>query len=133
MQISAQTTVQQVFDQFANQFQYLRLEFYHQPHGNEEGSPAEDQISHKTTLGTINPSLQDQTFVVDGAMTVAAFESMMREKFNLNVQVFRKSAEVWLQTTATDHWSLDKQNNNGGGFESVDDIEAVDITDFDVE
>jgi hypothetical protein len=31
----------------------------------------------------------------------------------LYVQVFRKSGKVWLETTATDNWSLYKQNEEG--------------------
>ncbi len=132
MQISAKTTVQEVFDQFASQFQFLRLEFYQKAHESEHGSPAADQISHNTLLGRLNPQLEDQTFVVDGSMSVAEFENLMRDKYRLHVQIFRKSSELWLQTTATDHWSLDKQNSKGEGFDAVDDIEPIDITDFDV-
>ncbi len=133
MQISAQTTVQEVFDQFASQFQFLRLEFYQKAHDSEQGSPATDQISHKTLLGHLNADIGKQTLEIDGSMSVAAFENMMRDQYRLHVQVFRKSAELWLQTTATDHWSLDKQNSKGQGFEAVDDIEPIDITDFDVD
>jgi hypothetical protein len=133
MKISSQTTIQQVFNQFAEQFSHLRLEFYQTAHGNEEGSRQEDQISHATSLGTINPHLEEQVFQVDGNMTVSEFENMMRDKYKLNVQVFRKSADVWLQTTATDHWSLDKQNSKGQVADETDNIEPIDITDFDVE
>jgi hypothetical protein len=31
----------------------------------------------------------------------------------LSVQVFRKSGKNWLETTASDQWSLEKQNAKG--------------------
>ena len=32
------------------------------------------------------------------------------EKLGINIQLFRKSGNVWLQTTTTDHWSIAQQN-----------------------
>ena len=40
-------------------------------------------------------------------------ESDFRDLFNLNIQIFRKSKDLWLQTSATDDWSLEKQNSKG--------------------
>ena len=37
-----------------------------------------------------------------------------KEIYDLNVQVFRRSGNIWLQTTATDHLSLSAQNEKGG-------------------
>jgi hypothetical protein len=46
-------------------------------------------------------------------MKVGAFEQLFHESFGLNVQVFRKSYGKWLQTWATDVWSLKEQNQRG--------------------
>lgn len=133
MKLSNSSTVQQIFDQFNAQFPYLRLEFYKHEHKSNEGSKSFDQVSHQTKLSQLNPALAETTFSIDPAMSVSDLEKMMRDVYHLNVQVFRKSADIWLQTTATDHWSLEKQN--GKGHRSTDDydIQPIDITDFDVE
>ncbi|MBK8670695.1 MAG: hypothetical protein IPN89_15090 [Saprospiraceae bacterium] len=109
------------------------MEFYKNIHGASEGSPMAEQISHSTLLIDINPDLKETEFIIDGDKTVADFEKMMKDKFKLNVQVFRKSSEIWLQTTATDHWSLNKQNGKGQRSLIDYEIEPVDITDFDVD
>jgi len=70
---------------------------------------------------------------ITGEMTVAEFEKMMKDTLKLNVQVFRKSAKIWLQTTSTDHWSLEKQNGKGERSTTDYNIEPLDITDFDVD
>ena len=57
----------------------------------------------------------------------------MKEKYSLNIQVFRKSADIWLQTSATDHWTLEKQNGKGQRSTLEYDIPPIDITDFDLE
>ena len=43
-------------------------------------------------------------------MKVAELENDFSGQFGLQVQVFRKSGEVWLQTTKTDNWTLIEQN-----------------------
>lgn len=43
-------------------------------------------------------------------MTVSELEQHFADVYGLSVQVFRKSGEVWLETTTTDNWSLEKQN-----------------------
>ena len=133
MKLNRLSTIQNIFDQFNDQFEFLRLEFYKNIHGASEGSPMAEQISHSTLLIDINPDLKETEFIIDGDKTVADFEKMMRDKFKLNVQVFRKSSEIWLQTTATDHWSLNKQNGKGQRSLIDYEIEPVDITDFDVD
>lgn len=133
MKLSNQSTVQEIFDQFSAQFSYLRLEFYKREHLSNEGSKSFDQVSHHTTLGQLNPTLTETTFLIDPTMTVSEFEKMMSDIYQLNVQVFRKSADIWLQTTATDHWSLEKQNGKGHRSTEDYDIQPIDITDFDVE
>ncbi len=133
MKITKTTTIQEIFDQFNTVFPYLKLEFYSKNHAQNEGSSADSLINHQTMVGTINPKLEDADFDLDGEKTVTEFEKMMKNLFNLNIQVFRKSSDLWLQTTSTDHWTLNKQN--GKGQRSIVDynIEPVDITDFDVD
>jgi hypothetical protein len=133
MTISANTRVQDVFNQFNQLFPFLRLEFYKTPHQDNEGSEIRDQISHETLLGSLNPKLVDKSFVVNPEMTVAEFEKMMSDEFGLNVQVFRKSAGIWLQTTATDGWSLEKQNGKGERSTKDYDIKPVEMKDLDLE
>lgn len=41
-------------------------------------------------------------FNFDGTMTVYRFEKLFLERFGLIVQVFRKSANLWLVTAGTD-------------------------------
>jgi hypothetical protein len=40
---------------------------------------------------------------------VQQVEDKFKNELNLNVQIFRKSGDVWLQTTSTDEWTLLEQ------------------------
>ncbi|MBP6239007.1 MAG: hypothetical protein KA270_21070 [Saprospiraceae bacterium] len=133
IKISKTSTLQRILDQFNALFPYLKLEFYKEHHKPNEGSEADDQLAHDTELWTIQPDLAEIDVNITGEMTVAEFEKMMKDTLKLNVQVFRKSAKIWLQTTSTDHWSLEKQNGKGERSTTDYNIEPLDITDFDVD
>ena len=34
-------------------------------------------------------------------------EVVFEDVFGLHVQIFRKSGDIWLQTSSTDHWTLE--------------------------
>lgn len=51
--------------------------------------------------------------ILNDEMTVGELEQKFKEQFDLNVQVFRKHGNSWIETTVTDNWSLQKQNEEG--------------------
>jgi len=83
------------------------------PH--EKGRPSEKQfmLNAKRTVETCNPTIMDAIVTIPTAMTVQELEDVFRDELGLYIQVFRKSGRVWLETTATDTWSLVKQNAEG--------------------
>ena len=40
-------------------------------------------------------------------------EKIFKDQFSLAVQVFRRSGNLWLETTMTDNWTLRQQNEHG--------------------
>ena len=44
-------------------------------------------------------------------MSVYELERSFKNLFGLNVQVSRKAGMIWLETTKTDKWSLQKQKS----------------------
>ncbi len=46
-------------------------------------------------------------------MRVNELEQSFADTFGLGVRVFRKSGKSWLETTVTDGWTLEEQNNQG--------------------
>jgi hypothetical protein len=113
MKISKELKLENIQQQFQSVFPHLKIEFYSRPHKTGEGSEVKTQISNLMKVGEIC-DLDEVEIPLKGEMTVKEFESVMEEKFGLHVQVFRKSANLWLQTAATDGWTLDKQEGKGG-------------------
>jgi hypothetical protein len=63
-------------------------------------------------------------------MTVQELERVFQDELGLYVQVFRKSGKVWLETTATDNWSLYKQNMEGQELSERRKNENEDLVDY---
>jgi len=113
MNITKDTTTTAVNESFVATFPYLKLAFYKRPHEHFHGSAKKDEVAEETTLGNLNPEMKAGKVEWQGDMSVDKLETYMEDSFGLHVQVFRKSADIWLQTSATDHWTLDEQNTHG--------------------
>lgn len=106
-------SISEVQHAFSNLFPGLKLEFYTKEHDAHEGSSAKDQYSPELIIKEIRSVHGTQIVIVDPTMSVASLESQFKEQLGLFVQVFRRSNTLWLQTSATDDWSLQEQNRKG--------------------
>jgi len=106
-------TLENLQRSFNTEFPYLKLEFFTRPH--DKGKPTEKKflLNAKRTVDSFNPDIGETTVTIPAAMTVQELEQLFQDDLGLYVQVFRKSGKVWLETTATDNWSLFKQNEEG--------------------
>lgn len=101
----------EVQEEFKKRFPYLKIEFYKKQHAEGMGSPKENTLDNELRIEQAQQIKSSGTIKIHGLMKVAELESSFAQTFGLPVQVFRKSGSVWLQTTATDHWTLAEQNH----------------------
>ena len=100
-------------DEFNSIFPYLKLEFFSKPH-KHVGTSAKKFIKHNSkTLGECRTIHNKGQITISSHMTVADLEQSFRDIYGLEVQVFRNSGKVWLETTVTDGWTLEEQNRQG--------------------
>ena len=111
--ITKSTKLKEIQDEFQSQFPFLKLEFYSSTHRTGEGSTKKYTLNNNLTVSEVSKKVEDEELSFDKSMSVSKLEEVFSKTFGLNVQVFRKSNNLWLQTTITDNWSLDKQNQNG--------------------
>lgn len=110
--ISKNKTLQEIQNEFAKRFPFLKIEFYKQAHQEGKGSPKKNTLNNELTIGAVQNVDSTGTIKINGLMKVSEIEKAFVTVFGLPVQVFRKSGDVWLQTTATDDWTLAEQNQN---------------------
>ena len=92
-------------------FPFLRLEFYRVDESNI--IPSKRFLPEKYSLQYAGHNPNEGDIHVNGEMTVLQLEQQFLSLFGLGVQVKRKSGNLWLETTMTDNWTLEKQNQHG--------------------
>jgi hypothetical protein len=112
MVINKQKKLKQIKDEFQEQFPFLKLEFYSGFYKQGEGSDKKTMLANDLTIGEVCKLTTEEIISISESMKVSELEKAFKDIFGLSVQVFRKSNNLWLQTTITDGWSLEKQNQN---------------------
>jgi hypothetical protein len=109
--ISKDKTILEVQQSFSSKYPFLKLEFYKRDTTN----PAHTNEKHLSQSITLKAAGLKENGLIDiqNDLTVADLVKIFLTKFGLNVQVSRKSGTLWLETTMTDKWSLQKQNEHG--------------------
>ncbi|MBK8846160.1 MAG: hypothetical protein IPO27_06100 [Bacteroidetes bacterium] len=118
--------------EFNRIFPFLRIEFFKNPCVKGIGFTKDKLISRNESLGRIQSKPDNFEFHFDTTITVGEFETHFFKNFGLCVQVFRKSGNVWLETSKTDDWTLDQQNEEGEQLAKHFKIEKEDPEEHDI-
>lgn len=119
MKISPHTKLSEIQEAFNKKFPHLRIEFYTKPHDPGEGTLDRDRMDPEGTVGDVVKTVSVDQLQFDGKMAISALETQLHEELGLHAQVFRRSGNLWLQTTVTDNWTLDDANRKGGHSEEL--------------
>lgn len=119
LKITPTSTTNSIADAFRAAYPFLDMKFYKKEHDSHEGSPASEEVADETLLSDLADASAVDQVELHGTTKVEEVEAYFEEHFGLHVQVFRKSGEQWLQTSATDHWTLEKQNRIAEESEAV--------------
>lgn len=105
--------IQDLQMEFNKVFPYLKIEFFTKSH-KPGGPSAKNLIVNKNkTLGDCRKLHNSGSITITPEMAVVDLEQNFNQIYGLSVQVFRRSGEVWLETTVTDSWTLGEQNYQG--------------------
>lgn len=115
--ISENNTIHEVQQAFSREYPFLKLEFYKATNGTVQ--PIKKHLPHSTLLQAAGLKKGGEIDIYK-EMTVEELEKCFRLLFGLNVQVSRKAGVIWLETTMTDGWSLQKQNEHGRQISTVE-------------
>ncbi len=98
-------------EEFNKVYPNLKLEFFSKPHTAGGASPKKLMKSNSKTLGECRTIHNKGSISITPKMTVAELEQHFADTYGLSAQIFRKTGNVWLETTVTDQWTLEKQNS----------------------
>ena len=125
--LQSSDTVNSLKAAFHEQYSNLRLQFFKHEHNVGEGSPRKELIPGETLLTELSERAHDTRISCDSGISIGEFEQLIHDALGLNVQVFRRSGSLWLQTLNSDGWSLEEANERAN--ELYEDEEFVGLND----
>ncbi len=114
-EIKDDQTIEEVQEMFHHLFPFLKVDFFER-HTNGLLKNKRDQpiINRNKLLGEFRlDKIDDGELAITNNIKVREFEQYIDATYCLHAQVFRRSGNVWLETTVTGNWTLEEQNRQG--------------------
>ena len=108
--VSEEDLIENVQKDFAFYYPNLKLQFFKNPHGEMEASAEQDLVMPKSTIAEVAMFHKSGRIDISPNRRIIEVENDFYFRLGLNVQVFRKAGNVWLETTKTDDMTLKEQN-----------------------
>lgn len=116
IKITDTDSILHIQDTFSKKYPFLKIEFFSVKHKIHSGSRKEFIIPNNSLIKNCRTKHNEGVLNIHPYTTVAELERQFEEIFGLYIQVFRKSGDVWIETTVTDDWTLEKQNTEAESF-----------------
>lgn len=108
IKINNNRKLSEIKTEFNDGFSSLKIEFFKKGHIEGQANKRIDIINDDTMVSEVSNG-NEGVLKLGKHITVSELENAFADRFGLNVQVFRRSGRVWLETTTTDHLTLDEQ------------------------
>ena len=105
--------ISEIQQEFNSLYPFLKIELFAGVHGYRQPSPAQGKLSRQLPLKLIASNMPIGDIELSDGMRVFELEEIFKERYGINLQVFRRSGNLWLETTVTDSWTLKQQNEYG--------------------
>jgi len=110
MTVNPNTTVNELMCQFAEHFPFLRLALYVGV-GSKKRAATENDFALKSGEKSVEIKFESTAKVRD-------FIDYLEQILGWKVQILRSSGKLYIETSVTDQWTLDRQNQEGAELSS---------------
>ena len=110
--------IQKEFNQY---YPYLKMEFFRHPFSQNKMLQKTEKIDPRESIVQLTRFYDQASINIDQKKTVAQLVNDFLEEFGLSILIFRKSGNLWIETSLTDSWTLDRQNKIGESFSNSPD------------
>ena len=116
LRVDKEMKIKDIQKAFSNQYPFLKIEFFKKPHARNKLSPRTEMLNANIPVRDFAKFHYASRINIDGMRTIGEVEKDFWEMFSMSAQIFRKSGNLWIETSLTDGWPLDKQNREGEYF-----------------
>lgn len=114
LEINGERLISEIQTDFCAVYPFLKIEFFKNGSTRRDRYPANKLIPSTQPIKNAWHWKQNNGLLpLNDTLTVTDFENALMDQFGLSAQVFRRSGNIWLQTTITDYWTLKQQNDHG--------------------
>ncbi len=113
LEITSSRLVSEIQKEFNDQFPFLKIEFFRSTLPRQSKWNALNRITPNLDISRCQFPKKEGVIHFQEETKVEELENIFLNEFNLKVQVFRRSGNIWLETTMTDKWTLKQQNDHG--------------------
>ena len=119
LHIAPNRLISDIQKEFNEAFPFLKIEFFKTRSFSRSDFMTQQIIPSQRKIGDDQLAITDGDIEVVEAMKVKDLEKIFKDQFSLAMQVFRKSGNLWLETTMTDDWTLQQQNDHGREISTI--------------
>src|ERR1035441_7121858 len=114
--IKDKTTISELQTQFGSVFPYLRIEFFNITFRTGMRFSKANMFPVQKTLGACRHLHREGIIHITPYDTVENLENTFLKEYGLTAKVFRKSGRLWIETSLSNSWTLQLQNEEGKTF-----------------
>jgi deoxyhypusine synthase len=111
--ITQNTLISDVQKSFQQVYSHLSLQFFKKTVNEEQESSAKKFFTPEQAFGKVVPLKKEGDITLSSTMTVSQLIEEFSNTYGIYAQVLRKSANLWLEITLTNNWTLQQQNDHG--------------------
>lgn len=97
---------------FSNHYPYLKIELYRKPFNDNYFVVKKELLPPGLHLLQFLKKKGKTVINIDNNITVTELEDQFA-CIGINLEIFRKSGNVWVETSLTNNWTLQQQNKEG--------------------
>ncbi|MBC8033844.1 MAG: hypothetical protein H7Y03_06840 [Chitinophagaceae bacterium] len=98
---------------FQEEYTYLHLRFFRILSPGEGFATIKKFCDPDSEMGAALKMKKHGQINISGTMKVSELVEEFYNTYGIHAQVFRKSANLWMEITLTNNWTLTQQNNHG--------------------
>ncbi len=113
MLISKESQVRDLQNEFQSLFPYLKIEFYKDHQTSVIPAGRFETINPSSNLSLLRKIKEPVKIDFNSSNKVSEVKAQLKTMLDLNTLIFRKSGSHWIETSLTQDWTLQQQNEEG--------------------
>lgn len=110
--VDKESSITSIQRKFNDEYPFLKIEFF-KNYSKGQPLPKALMLGAFESAKKLDSNYDGKVINIDSKRKVSDVEKDFEDLFGLSSLVFRRSGNVWVETSLTDDWTLEEQNKEG--------------------